>query len=210
MPMTNPRKDAVSSRLAQGMGYGLHAQVLNSVRDSEIDLAIWQRPLSPCLKYWLQTINPRDLLDRRFNVSCHHLAKDIETGLSDLSPAFVADVRDLARKYAEISRCEQISVRLECVTDNACRKFHTDYVGLRLITSYVGPGTEWAYQDSLGSETKPYQLAPGEVGLFKGRKWRTDYMPQIWHRSPPIAGKGVARLLLVIDDLLLETDDVGQ
>lgn len=40
-------------------------------------------------------------------------------------------------------------------------------------------------------------LAPGAVGLFKGRILAGEQA--IVHRSPPIAGTGEERLLLVID-----------
>ena len=43
----------------------------------------------------------------------------------------------------------------------------------------------------------PRSLAPGAVGLFKGRILAGEQA--IVHRSPPIAGTGEARLLLVID-----------
>ena len=83
--------------------------------------------------------------------------------------------------------------------------FHADYVSLRLILTYAGPGTQWLDQgdaarlhDGAAIETLCVRAIPtGDVALFKGRKWARD--APIIHRSPPIADTGQRRLVLVID-----------
>ena len=42
-------------------------------------------------------------------------------------------------------------------------------------------------------------MQAGWVGLFRGRLWPGDLPCRLLHRSPPIAGSGETRLLLVID-----------
>ncbi|MEO0057370.1 MAG: hypothetical protein RIT17_820, partial [Pseudomonadota bacterium] len=77
-----------------------------------------------------------------------------------------------------------------------------DYVRARLITTYAGEGTDWldaadAARVAAGQEPRQInRMATFDVGLFKG-KLATDH-PAI-HRSPPIAGSGGARLLLVLN-----------
>jgi hypothetical protein len=48
-----------------------------------------------------------------------------------------------------------------------------------------------------GAEAPIGQMQPGQVGLFKGRLAVAE--PAVLHRSPPIAGTGQRRLLLVLD-----------
>jgi hypothetical protein len=99
----------------------------------------------------------------------------------------------------------QVSIRLEVIEGNACRKFHSDYVTVRLIATLAGPGTQWlddgdAARLRAGADPDTLHIrdiATGHVALFKGRAWTRDRA--IVHRSPPIAGTGQCRLVLVID-----------
>ena len=99
-------------------------------------------------------------------------------------------------------KLDAVSVRLAIVTSDSCRKFHADYVKARLITTYVGTGTQWidgkdAERVARGQDpVRINTLGAGDVGLFKG-KIATRY-PAI-HRSPPIARTGETRLMLVLD-----------
>ncbi|KWV92041.1 hypothetical protein AUC45_12885 [Erythrobacter sp. YT30] len=108
----------------------------------------------------------------------------------------------MADHYCAILDLGEVEVRLEVVTTNSCRKWHADYVKARLITTYVGSGTQWLTQadaDRVKGGEEPQwinSMSPGDVGMFKG-KLATD-TPAI-HRSPPIAGTGEKRLLLVLN-----------
>ena len=116
--------------------------------------------------------------------------------------ALVRDVANLADQFAAIMQIDQVQVRLEVVTTDSCRKFHADYVKARLITTYIGAGTQWiggADVARVAKGTKPSRintLEPGDVGLFKGKMWSEN--PAI-HRSPPIGDTGEQRLILVLD-----------
>lgn len=129
-----------------------------------------------------------------------------QAGYSDASGATIAaDIARLGRVVGRIAECTSVDIRLEVVETDACRKFHADYVRVRLICTYVGPGTQWlADADAalLHAGADPADLpirtlATGDVALFKGRLWSDD--GAIVHRSPPIAGTGARRLVLVID-----------
>lgn len=87
-----------------------------------------------------------------------------------------------------------VTVRLAPVVTNSCRRFHADYLTVRMLTTYVGQATQWVYADT---PEDVRQLAAGDVALFKGRVLAGP--PPILQRSPPIEGTGEHRLLLVID-----------
>lgn len=116
-----------------------------------------------------------------------------------------ADIADLAARFARIMEGDRVAIRLEVVETDACRRFHADYVTARLICTYAGPGTQWLdadAADALAAGAAPdtltiRQLDAGDVAIFKGRLWAPD-APAI-HRSPPIEGSGIRRLVLVID-----------
>jgi hypothetical protein len=140
------------------------------------------------------------------------LAGALGPRLPELGPV-VEDVAALARRIAAIASAARLRIRLERVQDNACRRFHADQVRLRLLCTYRGPGTEWlpdagVRRDADGGIAEPPPAAIGrlvrfEVALLKGAA-HPQGRPLI-HRSPPIAGTGIARLLLAIDSL----DDQG-
>ncbi len=106
------------------------------------------------------------------------------------------DVIVLARRFAALMAVTTLRIRLESVTGDACTKFHADYTDVRLITTYAGPGTD--YRVPGDGEDSVARVPCGWIGLFKGRDYGERHPPCI-HRSPPIAGIGTQRLVLVID-----------
>jgi Protein of unknown function (DUF1826) len=129
--------------------------------------------------------------------------------------AFAAELHHLIRLFVGAAKPPDVRIKLEIERDDRCRYFHTDRVGLRLLCTYLGPGTEWvpdefANRSALGSgdnaaivpdPTRVKRLAPFWVGLFKG-----DLHPDCpglgcIHRSPSIGHeRNAARILLTIDN----------
>ncbi|MEW5420825.1 DUF1826 domain-containing protein [Amorphus sp. 3PC139-8] len=118
------------------------------------------------------------------------------------------DIAFLARLYSELTGASTLALRLEPVTDDACRRFHADNVTYRLITTYRGPGTEWvsprdAYlveDGELSDVSARRQLQRGWVGVLRGTKSAGSDAPALLHRSPPVRSREAARLFLAIDD----------
>ncbi|MGL5837558.1 MAG: DUF1826 domain-containing protein [Sphingorhabdus sp.] len=122
---------------------------------------------------------------------------DMLTGqLVELPVALIADIQALAARFAELTGNSELRVRLEGVTTNACKKVHADYTDVRLITTYAGPGTDYAPHGD--PECCLERMPAGWIGLFKGRLFGDGHEPCM-HRSPPIEGSGEARLVLIID-----------
>jgi hypothetical protein len=169
--------------------------VLATIDQPQVTLAIWQRP-SP-----LPAPDLTDFPTIRFAAATHSVAAAVRDalGTSPFQPwheTLASDVARLAMLYATWTGEDRVEVRIERVTGNGCWKFHADCVGLRLITTYCGRATQWLPQGAT-DDTTPRALSAGDVGLFKGRERAGDRA--IIHRSPPIAGTGEDRLLLVID-----------
>lgn len=172
-----------------------NATILSTIDEAVVTLAIWQRPSpvpNPELGDWPVI---RFACDNR--AVAHRIAEALSaTPGRDWHHALATDVQRLAQLYAAQTGEERVEVRIERVTGNGCWKFHADYVGLRLITTYCGQATQWLPQ-GVPDDADPRALSAGDVGLFKGRALAGDRA--IIHRSPPIAGTGEDRLLLVID-----------
>lgn len=181
--------------------------VLGEIAAPDCSLAVWQRPAFADFTP-ITAGSPTDL---RFTSTPDALTAALARALAEggfgggaaLHAALAKDAALLARRFCAALDLACFELRLEVVRSDSCRKFHADYVTARLITTYVGEGTDWlsaedAARVAAGEAPQHiYRLAPFDVGVFKG-KLATD-TPAI-HRSPPIAGSpGGVRLLLVLN-----------
>ncbi len=181
------------------------ASVLREVRNEDCNLAIWERTSIAGIE-GLFLGSPDDV---RFTASLNDLPDQLRKQLNmsgftatSARDRLIADIVQLAAMYCSILATDALEIRLETVTTNACRKWHSDYVTARVITTYVGSGTDRLdaedaarIEHGLGP-TNINSLQPGDVGIFKGRL--ATNAPAI-HRSPPIDGTGEKRLLLVLN-----------
>ena len=88
----------------------------------------------------------------------------------------------------------RVEVRLDLADVQACPKFHSDNVLVRLVTTYVGPGTE--YIETCRPDVV-HRAAPGSLVFLKGHRHPT-HRDAILHRSPALA-RGSRRLSVAID-----------
>ncbi|MCJ2183592.1 DUF1826 domain-containing protein [Novosphingobium sp. 1949] len=188
---------------------GRQADALAAITAPGVHLALWERA-RPAALDGLDRFDLDTLADLAFTSACADLDADIAQGLDEAgypqgatTRALATEVAELGRRFAAILACPAVRIRLEVIRTDACRKFHADYVTARLITTLVGPGTQWITADR--PETV-HEMTCGAVGLFKGRAWvdrngapREDAEPPILHRSVPLSQRGGARLLLVLD-----------
>ncbi|MHC6228129.1 DUF1826 domain-containing protein [Pseudomonas sp. X10] len=121
--------------------------------------------------------------------------------------SFVADVSWLVSAYTCLLGAQRIGLRLRVLEGAMCPRFHVDHVPVRLLTTYIGCGSEWLEEDGIDrarlstdtpSVDKIRRLQVGEVAVLKGEKWLGNEGAGLIHRSPsPQAGE--RRLLLSLD-----------
>lgn len=125
---------------------------------------------------------------------------------------FIADVTSLGSSFFDATRSKNIRFQVEIVKSDMCRLFHVDNMRQRLLCTYIGPGTEWldhsnAMRSGLGRGCntkivkdfdKVNHAKPFQVVLLKGKLHEDD--PGVVHRSPPIQGEAITRVLLKIDE----------
>ncbi|HEY8067041.1 MAG TPA: DUF1826 domain-containing protein [Methylosinus sp.] len=173
-------------------------------------IGLFPRELEPGIVAALDATTLASPLRLRVTGETETIRRGLALGLADagLEPAWLADwlvddVMRLANFYREATRAGEIRVRLETIADDACRLFHVDFVRFRLVTTYRGPGTQWLAPrpgaDPLAEEAVR-RLERGWVAILRGEKAATAEAPALPHRSPPIAGTGVERLFLAIDE----------
>ncbi|WP_206244488.1 DUF1826 domain-containing protein [Novosphingobium terrae] len=175
-------------------------EVLEDILGQGVELAIWQRE-RPADLAWLDH-HDWDQID---DIDAIVLLDDLHGEVIDLmresfyptgeqGSALASEIISLAAYFADLMGSTSLRLRLEVVETDACRKFHTDHVAARLLSTFSGQGTQWIYASA---QADIQQMAPGDVGIFKGRLWEEN--PTVLHRSPPIAAAGETRLLLALD-----------
>lgn len=127
-------------------------------------------------------------------------------------PLLLNDISNYLRLFKKTTESSFFRLLLTVVSTNMCRKFHTDVNDLRLLCTYIGPGTLWLpdetvnfkalqrrgeYQEIVGDQGQIQQVRTGDVVILKGALY-PDANP-VLHRSPAIEKHGEKRLLLRID-----------
>jgi hypothetical protein len=176
--------------------------VLRAALEPHIGLALWLRAPRPALAAQIESVtagtdfehvaegSPEEASSTIMQVLSHH-------GANRDGP-LEADLMTLATMFIDLCGVSALRLRLEHTREVTCPRLHVDAVGLRLLCTYAGPGTEW--RDGTGAIQR---MSPAHVGVFKGRAW-PDGAPRVLHRSPDmsdLSGGDRGRLVLCLDRL---------
>lgn len=205
-PTAEDSVERLSQALDRLVARGPTPAVWKAIQHPDTMLAIFERTLPEGLSEIASLKSCLDI-DAIFPVAGidDALAEDLtQAGYADTQcrSALIEDITMLAGRFSSLLDIDDVHIRLEWVTGDACKKFHADFVTVRAICTYFGRGTEWTY--GLAAPTAPSllenieQMPCGHVGVFKGRL-RAPGLIDLLHRSPPIKGTGERRLLLVIN-----------
>ncbi|MGF1547717.1 MAG: DUF1826 domain-containing protein [Thiotrichales bacterium] len=129
------------------------------------------------------------------------------------------DAAWLAEIYAALLGCPALGLRLEVLERAMCPRFHVDRVGIRMLCTYRGPGTEWLDErcadrrwlgqagHGKGDAESGLILDPAGIGrappfavvLLKGALWQGNTGRGAIHRSPAVAAGEAPRVVLALD-----------
>lgn len=168
----------------------------------------------------------RALIERRYlsivlrTSSEGHLKTRLGELLGEGCEALIEDVWRCTELLGDLTGSAECGVRLAVLEQAMCPRFHVDYVGLRLVCTYVGPTTEFIATsevdrchlghaldkpaDELTGLLRPdgsvRRAAVGDIVLLKGEGWPGNEGRGAVHRSPA-ASSSTPRLVLTIDAL---------
>ncbi len=186
--------------------FGARLDALGEITRPDVNLAVWNRPLPP-------GIGPgcaRLAAAAPFRAAAEGSPEEVVAAVADALPGnppfgLLLDLHELSLCFALLTGHETVQLRLCGIDGDSCKRFHADAVGLRLLCTYHGAGTEWlplagaAAARGLGGAAPPANRLPaGAVALLKGE----GLAPArgCVHRSPPRGPRDPARLLLTIDE----------
>lgn len=132
-------------------------------------------------------------------------------------PLLAADLRLWVEVLAELTGSERVGVRLTRVESAMCPRFHVDRVMLRLVSTYVGRGTEYVANEEVDRRRLGHPAADnartllhdsdsvcaataGDIVFLKGELWPENAGQGAVHRSPAASVES-PRLVLTLDPL---------
>ena len=187
-------------------------RILLSVHRPEVHLAIWHRrlPFTLC-GYELRPL----MAAAPFTAIANAPPAAVSDRLAEALPApaptdLLLDIADLALAFTMLDGHRgAVRVRLEALTHNGCSRWHADAIGLRLLCTYRGPGTEFLPLEGGAAAARalpigaPHhamgRIATGAVAIMKGERHPGAAGQGCIHRSPAAGPGQRARLLLCID-----------
>ncbi|MEM7215907.1 MAG: DUF1826 domain-containing protein [Pseudomonadota bacterium] len=183
------------------------------LRQPGVAATIWRRQVPADFQAWMDSLPQNNLPSARVIVRADVVRDAVEAicttaGMPNTFKRrfFVDDVVLLAEQFADLMDTEFIRLRMDVITDNACRKFHIDRVTARLVCTYRGMGTQYGISTDGAEPRRIFTVPTGAPILLRGTKWPEPPVSGLLHRSPPIEGLEMTRLVLVLDPVP-EPDD---
>lgn len=188
-------------------------EILTDIYNPDCNLAVWKRTLSQDVALYLQCFaKTQQSVAIRTLFTCQPaMADNVRHCLQQALPkgqgqdAIIEDVVHLMEMYECLFEPQAIGMRLTKLDRAMCPRFHVDYLPARLVTCYLGAGTQWLPEPPAGVTRIPTeepetfeQLHAGDVALLKGDGWYENEGFGIVHRSPPVP-EGQTRLFLSLD-----------
>lgn len=212
-----PRLEPLSERCA---ALGSTSDALTDIYQNHVNMAIWQRQANATLILESQNL----LAGKHFTGERLILPTDKPYRLEELLPSLspypnlLEDMQTLTDMFSCLFEPETIGLRLTPLSNSMCPKFHVDRVPCRLITTYIGGGTEWlphgdvdrsklgagsgglsdAESGLYANQDNIQTLSPGDIAILKGESWAGNEGAGLVHRSPTVEAAH-RRLLLTLD-----------
>ncbi len=210
-----PKPSFASNQLSEGND----PSVLTDIYDDALNIAVWQRTLSPSLKQVVASfVEANPTFSTSMTVTANNALTSLldELGNVDAITPLANDVAQLVDMFCCLFEQQRVGIRLTVLSHAMCPRFHVDRVPCRLVTTYQGPATQWLtnvatdrsmlghghgglpdHESGLYADSGSIQqLNAGDVSLLKGELWEGNEGAGLIHRSP---STDFSRLLLTLD-----------
>ena len=129
---------------------------ISEIYRNELNISIWKRNLNNLLIKSSEIV-----LDDNPNLEYSEVLKPDEVkqslesvlGYNIKTSPFIEDVSYLSFMFCKLFDQKKLWLRLDGIDHPMCPRFHTDKIKCRLVTTYVGPATQWL----------PHNLVDGKI-----------------------------------------------
>ena len=183
---------------------------LADIYDPDMQVCSWQRPDDANITSYVTDANRHCNLQIREVLKASDRPQLVGLPAGEGGELLHNDVALLIEILCELVDCPSVGLRYASVENAMCPRWHVDHVPIRMLCTYIGPGTEWL-ADQRADKTKlsdpeivdaPCQRAAnGDVVLLKGALWQGNAGFGAIHRSPTMASGEPRRMLLTLDPL---------
>jgi len=209
------------SRARQAV-FGDLPDVLAEIYRDDVNMAVWRRSMGAELISEAQALSQEKGISSHRTIMSAANTPNVEEALPHLAayPHLQKDIGFLVDMFGCLFELNMIGLRFATLTHAMCPRFHVDRIPCRLITTYLGTGTDWIPHQSVNrsklgagngglsdEESGLYPagnhietLLPGDVALLKGELWEGNEGAGMVHRSPSM-NPDDRRLLLSFDFL---------
>ena len=202
---------------------------LDRILDPEVHAVLWRRGPIPGVEDCLA--RPECRFGDHSRLVAYADERRLRTRIEGLLPeaahradpdgmnALIDDVETLCDAFATLLAADELMISFEAPTGASCPRFHVDRLGIRMLVTYRGPGTEilpdeFADRSWLGPaghgladeqtgvilpSAQFVHADPFDVVLLKGEAWPNAEGFGVIHRSPD--PKGAPRTMLRVDML---------
>tara|TARA_Y100000996_G_scaffold212224_1_gene166683 strand:- start:1749 stop:2459 length:711 start_codon:yes stop_codon:yes gene_type:complete len=194
---------------------------LSEIYKEEINILVWQRIINDkLLKAGEYILSRHPELAISEVVKPEEIEKILieEIDSSHEVACISKDISKIVKIFCTLFNVNSVWLRLDAIDKPMCPRFHADYLKCRLVSTYIGPATQWIPHDLVnhsklgsGNEGKSdkesglflkdadiKQLNIGDIGLLKGEAWEGNQGGGIVHRSPH-SEDSKQRLYMTID-----------
>lgn len=206
--MQTARIEPMKQHAPAGVSLVGNAEALSAIHRPGCAASVWHRRPLPSFQKWVDALDPVLLPSARVILRPESVRETVRricenTGVPDCTERarLVDDIAALANIFSGLMNANWLRLRLDVVTTNACRKFHVDAVTARLVCTYRGTGTQYGVAQQDRDPLRIFDVPTGAPILLRGTLWPEQPAAGLLHRSPPIAGSGETRLLLVLDSV---------
>ena len=183
---------------------------LVEIFDPGRQVCTWQREIDPAIETYLYQMHQTGELQVLETLS-PATQPDLDALPGGIGrEVLVKDLSLLREIVCELLNCTAVGLRLTRIGRAMCPVWHVDRVGIRLICTYQGPGTQWLDDQGVDRrdlksgrmrESTLVQAISGEIVLLKGALWPGNESFGAVHRSPSLGPTAQLRTLITLDPL---------
>ncbi|MEJ2630706.1 MAG: DUF1826 domain-containing protein [Acidihalobacter sp.] len=183
---------------------------LVEIFDPAVQVCSWRREIDPAIETYLSQLHQTGALHVLETLS--PAAQPRLNALPGVTgrASLIEDLSLLREVVCELLGCVAAGLRLARVGRAMCPGWHVDRVGIRLVCTYQGSGTQWLDDQNIDrrdlspgrmKENAFIEASSGEIVLLKGALWQDNNTFGAIHRSPGLRSSASLRTLITLDPL---------